>query len=405
MNSTNAGIKVLRALAKHAEIITLAYESGNNQIPERMDTTKAIEELIRLRLAIRDESHGGVVRLNSTVKNLMDYSLKTIRLKMVNVDIGEAVDGILFLAEAYNKAKNAGANADSAKYLNDLDSNVVELCDSLTDQARDIWRQIDSDFGSVSLLSGKIALNKNALNKVQRILKSLELIDLETMHKLSSRDSEMRKLLHVRLPDAIDSCRRDLSDAIHRLNRMMFKLNQLAARARMVSQMVDHYALNPSFEPEDYTQRLDIPGICHVAYPIPVMGMVDISNQNMEIEFSDIIGGLRNEPPPDERQEFTRITTSLDEQVTEQLQWGEIQEAIREVFLACLSDGRTISGIDSFLLAPKDTDLMLWLYALITTFNAMSEAEQALFTLDYPGEFDPVFTANYHARDVILCPA
>lgn len=405
MSATKAGIKVLRALANHAELIMQAYESGNNQLPERQDTSKAIEELVRLRLAVRDESHSGTVRLNSTVKNLMDQSLKTARLKMVNVNIGEAVEGILFLANAYNHAKQAGAHVDSANYLSELDSNVVDLCDSLTNQARDIWRQIDSDFGTVTLLSGKIALNKNALNTVQRILKSLELIDLEEMQKLSARDSEMRKLLHIRLPNAIDSCRRDLSDAIHRLNKMMFKLNQLASRARMVSQMVNHYTLNPSFEPEDYTARLDIPAIFHGVLPSPITGMVDVNNENMEVEFTNIISGLRNEPPPEERQEVIRISTALEEQIAEQLQWGKLQEAVRGVFFTCLYDGCSVSGIDSYSLAPEDTDITLWLYALLTTYNAMSDEERALFKLDYPGEFDPVFTANYHAKDIVLCPA
>ena len=88
MSSTDAGIKVLKALSKHAELIIQAYESGNSQIPETLETSKAITELVRLRLAIRDEIQGDFVRLNSTVKNLLGQSLKTNRLKMVNANIG-----------------------------------------------------------------------------------------------------------------------------------------------------------------------------------------------------------------------------------------------------------------------------------------------------------------------------
>ena len=299
----------------------------------------------------------------------------------------------------------AGSNQDCANYLNELESNVAELCDSLTEQARGIWRQIDSDFGSVTLLSGKIALNKNALNKVQRILQSLELLDLESMHKLSSRDKELRKLLHIRLPYAIDACRQDLSDAIHRLNKMMFKLNQLEAQAKMVNQMVDHYTFNPGFEPEDYTNRLDIPELFHGVFPLPTQGMVDTSNPALEMAFSEIIEGLRNEPPPEERQEVIRITTSLEEQAKETLQWGAFKEAIRNTFYTCLHDNRSLSGIESYALAPEGTDITLWLYALMAEFNAMDDNDRSLFKLEFPGGYDEIFTANYHAEDVLLCPA
>ena len=403
MSVNDAGIHVLKTIGKHAELIMGAFESNQNVLSETASNEKAVKELIRLRLATRDDS-GSEVRLNSTIKNLLDHSLKTNRLRMVNADIGQAVEGVFLLAEQYFSAKKANYENDRLKYLHELQDNVSELCDSLLEQTRVIWRQVDSDFSVVALLSGKIALNKNAINKVESILSVIDLIDLSKMYQIGERDRELRRLLHVRLPKTIELCRQDLSDAINRLNKMLFKLNALVARRRLVQQFTDLWNVNPSYQPVDYADKIDLPQIFNRVRKIPLLGVADIQNPSQELQLSELLAGLRKNPPTTEVQPVERVSANVDEQVPTIIKLSEFKVAIREVFFNCLSNNQPINGLESYKMSPDGIDVDIWMYALIAEFNALNEDSRRFFSLEFNGKRDAIFTGNFKAENITLCP-
>ncbi len=404
MSSTETGIRALKGLAKHAELLVVAYESGSRLIPETQESEGAIRELLQLRLVDR-QADDGAIRLNTVVTALLDHSLKTQRLKMFSADIGEALEGLEFLAQRYVQAKSSGVSGDSSKLLDELGGNVFELCDGLLSQAQSIWRQVEGDFGAVSQLETKMALNRNTLAKVNRILQSLELIDMEALYRISSRDRDLRKLLQVQLPEVIEQCRQILGDAIGRLNKMMFRLEQLATQATRVNQLVDYCNLHPGWQPQDYSGQLDVPALFAAVKPIRPTANAHIRDESMELVFTEILEGLRKELPPDEDQRVEPISTDIKEQAQVTLDWGGFKQAVRQVFFRCLEEDREVSGLECYTSAPDGVDVELWLYALMAEYNAMKEEDRVLFILDFPGEFDSVFDGNFHAEDVLLCPA
>ena len=404
MSSTETGIRALKGLAKHAELLVAAYESGSRLIPEIEENESSIRELLQLRLVDR-QADDGAIRLNTVVTSLLDHSLKTQRLKMFSADIGEALEGLEFLAQRYVQSKSSGASSDSSKLLDELGGNVFDLCDGLLSQAQSIWRQVEGDFGAVSQLETKMALNRNTLAKVNRILQSLELIDMAALYRISSRDRDLRKLLQVQLPEVIEQCRQILSDAIGRLNKMMFRLEQLATQATRVNQLVDHYNLHSGWQPQDYSAQLDVPALFAAVQPLRPIAKAHVRDDSMELVFAEILEGLRKELPPDEDQQVEPISTDMKEQAQVTLDWGGFEEAVRQVFFLCLEEGREVSGLECYTSAPDGVDVELWLYALMAEYNAMREEDRALFKLNFPGAFDPVFDGNFHAEDVLLCPA
>lgn len=404
MSSTETGVRALKGLAKHAELLVVAYESGSRLIPETQENENAIRELLQLRLVDR-QADDGAIRLNTVVTALLDHSLKTQRLKMFSADIGEALEGLEFLAQRYVQAKSGGISGDSSKLLDELGGNVFELCDGLLSQAQSIWRQVEGDFGSVSQLETKMALNRNTLAKVNRILQSLELIDMAALYRISSRDRDLRKLLQVQLPEVIEQCRQILGDAIGRLNKMMFRLEQLATQATRVNQLVGYYNLYPGWQPQDYSAQLDVPALFAAVQPILPAANAHIRDESMELVFTEVLEGLRKELPPDEDQRVDPISTDMKEQEQVTLDWGDFKEAVRQVFFRCLEESREVSGLECYIFAPDGVDVELWLYALMAEYNAMREEDRALFKLNFPGAFDSVFDGNFHAEDVLLCPA
>ena len=403
MSANDAGIKVLKALGKHADLIMVAYDSNQNILLETSVTANAVDELLRLRIALRDDNIGDA-RLNSSIKLLLDQSLKTNRLRMLNADIATAVEGVLLLAEQYKQAKRGAFEHDRLQYLHALQDNVHELCDSLLEQTRGIWRQIDSNFNTVALLSGKIALNKSALSNVERTLKTLDLIDLSEMYQAGSSDRALRQLFHLHLPRTIELCRQDLGDAIHRLNKMLFKLNRLAARGRLVQQFRNHWDINRSFEPADYIAGSEVPTVFNLASAMPIGGFADIHNPSQELSFSEMLTGLRKERPALEQQSVTRISTDIADQAPLEIKLSKFKMAVRDVFFNCLKDNKPISGLESYQGAPEGIDVEIWLYALMAEYNAMDEDSRKYFSLEFEGEFDQTFSANFKAENIILCP-
>jgi hypothetical protein len=324
---------------------------------------------------------------------------------MFNTNIGDAINDITFLADEYLGAKRNGGDSDALMYLNNLDANIDELCDELTGQTKDIWRQISTNFGAASLLKNKITLNKNALTKVERIIGSLEHIDLEYLRSLGSHDRELRGLLSVRLALAIETSRKNLSDAIVRLNNSMFRLTRLAKRARLVNRIVGHYNQNPSFEPEDYTTRLDVPPLFHIGKPLFLTGAPHANNPAMELVFSDILVGLRSEPVPQERQEVVHINISNEVSDIKMMEIGPFKKGIEQTFVSCLKKDLAISGRDAYhQFSPENVPLDIWLYAMIAEYNAMPDAKRRYFDIEYTGEIDRIFNGNFLATEVTVSP-
>jgi len=404
VSTRDDGLKILAALAKYGDLIMTAYEDNKGRLDYSDKNMRAIDDMVRLRLALFDVTENSQPRLNSTVMYLLDQSLRTSRLKMVNADVGEAIEGIEFLAGQYLSSRQAGSKIDADGHLNDLEANTLSLCDNLMEQARSIWRQIDSDFGAVSLLTSKIALNKNALRKVSALLQSLELINIEALYDLGRGDRELRGILQTRLPIAIDACRKDLSDALHRLNKMLFKLNQLEKRARLVNDFVHYCDHQSELDITNYADRPEVPATCMAIRPMPIFGGIDSQNSLIELDLADIIQGLRKEMPAEESRSATLLSTEVPDNQLETLVVSPFKEAVREVFFECLAQNSRMSGTACFSMAPEGTDIDIWLYGLMAEYSAMSQQDRSYFEVKYPGHSDQFFNGNYYAQDVVICP-
>ena len=413
MSTRDAGVKALKILGRHAEIIMDAYERRGGVLDDSPENTNKIDDLVKYRFATFDDESGGSPRLDSQVKSLLDQAVKSTKLRMSDVNIGEAMNDIVLYVREYKRAKSEDRAADCNSRLADVEENVLKLCDNLTRESENIWRQIDSDFGTSTILRTKMELNRNAMGKITRILEALDLIDIDQLYNFGHTDTHLRRLLSVRLPRVINTCRTELSDAIHRLNKMMFQLNKLAKHANMVNSVLNQYEVNPGFKPEDYTDRTEVPALFMCVKPIGkqvgkqvvLTGLVDVDSSTLEPVFSELIEGLRKELPPNEKQLAQPVPVAEGEQTLQVLEQGPFKRAIRDMFYECLSEGKEISVIDGFKRAPEGSDLHLWAYALLAEFNSMRDEERELFSLKYEGKPHEVFTGNFIAKDVVLCPS
>lgn len=393
----------LSVFGKHSDLFIQAYEASPNRVAETPANSKQISELRSYSIMAKGDSEGGA-RLESRHLQCANMALKPNRLRISNPNIAGIVGDINDDANEYLRSKRDGNDGDAYEFLKNLEANVHQLCDELTGQSDDIWRQITSRFGALSSVKAKIAFNNRVLTKVNGVIRTLEHIDLENLLSLGSNDRELRGLLSVQLPNAITASRATLGDASVRLSNNIFDLNRLASRAKLVNRLIRHYNKNSSFKPEDYTSRLDVPPLFSIGQPITATAAPDVNNPDMEFIFSDLLVNLRNESVPDEAQEVVRIKVrdepSDDVKV---LPLDPITVGIKATFLDCFKKCLPICGRDAYThFAPEGTPLDIWLYGLIAEHNAMPESKRRHFDLGYTGEKDPVFGGNFLATEVIV---
>lgn len=399
-----AGADLLRALGRHAELIMEAYASTSGGIQETEGNTKAIAELCRHRLFQRDD-RDDLIRLRTPLRNLLSQGLSSVRLQMVNANIGQSVEGIRVIAEQYRASKRDEDLPSCEALLQSLRDNVFSLCDDLADQSRDIWQQISSDFGIAARLSSKIALNAAAISRVKQTQEALKLVDMDGLYQICRRDRDLMGVVFSRLRLARENCLKELGDAIARLNSMMFNLKRLERRARQVARLSTHFRNYPDFRPSDYSEMADVPGVfLHPEPRKPGLNM-DAKSESLELEQAQMIIGLRKEEVIEEVVEPTqRMTAKMTQEAPEDIEDPEFKKAIRALFCDCIDKRQRVSAMDHFDPEIAGDDPGLWLFAVLSEYASIEGQIKHAVALDYVGEISPQFNGNFIAEDLILCP-
>ena len=391
-------------MGRNAELIMEAYASTSGGIQETEGNVKAIDELCRHRLLQRDD-RDDVVRLRTPLRNLLSQGLSSVRLQMVNANIGQSVEGIRVIAEQYRASKRDEDTTSCESLLQSLRDNVYSLCDDLADQSRDIWQQISSDFGIAARLSSKIALNAAAILRVKQTQEALKLVDMDGMYEICRSDRDLMVVVFSRLRLARENCLKELGDAIDRLNRMMFNLKRLERRAQQVARLSAHFRNYSDFRPYDYSEMAEVPSLFMYPEPMKLSLNMDVKSESLELEHAHMIIGVRK---VDEIEEVVESAKRMDAKLTneepEELEEPEFKKAIRSLFCECIESRQRVSAMDNFDPEIAGVDPGLWLFAVLSEYASIEMEIKHVVGLDYIGSSSPDFNGNFIAEDLILCP-
>ena len=87
-NLQQAGVKLLNALSRHADLIMQVYMSGT--LDASKHNPKVIDNLIQLGILWRPEQDAEL-RLKNAVRNLLEGSLQDERNRQIDANIGSAL--------------------------------------------------------------------------------------------------------------------------------------------------------------------------------------------------------------------------------------------------------------------------------------------------------------------------
>ena len=290
--------RAFRLLGKHKEMFMSAHLDTAGEINDTDIDKDTINALLNARL-IWQPAADEPMRISRELTGLCDRVLRDPRRLTLDANIGGVVKNIEDSVNGYRQASRSGIRDDEAHYLGQVESLVDELRSSLLDSSRQLWQKINSEFGYVSSLEMKIKENEIVLNQAQRLNDGLEIIKVREMNELSGNDWRLRRYLNRWLLDAVELCRRETVDAIHKLNDLLFEYREKQRLNRLVDTFYRRYQSQPDYRPLDYTDMGEIPDVFNHVAPVTLTGHANLEDPHQEIALNGIILGIRQERPSD----------------------------------------------------------------------------------------------------------
>ena len=363
----------------------------------------AIKALLNARL-IWQPAADEPMRITRELTGLFERVLRDPRRLTLDANIGGVVKNIEDSVNGYRQALRSGIRDGAAHYLGQVERLVDELRSSLLDSSGQLWQKINSEFGYVSSLDLKIKENETVLNQAQRLNDSLEIIKVREMNELSGNDWHLRRYLNRWLLDAVELCRRETVDAIHKLNDLLFEYRKQQRLNRLVDSFYRRFQSQPDYRPLDYTDMGEIPDVFNQVAPVNQTGHANLEDPRQEIELNGIISGLRKERLIIEEQDTVPSVYVLPEEPPIRMSLPALSQAVEDFYINVIESNKQLSAVEWSPVADVEPDLEveIWLYAVIARFNNMDESEQELFSIEFKQTTDPVFNGKYLVQDVYV---
>jgi len=400
-NLHQAGVKLLKQLGRHADVIMDAYLAGS--VSDSSHDPAVIEKLKKSGLLWRPEPDQEL-RLKRSVRALLEEGLSDERNRQVAAHVGSALATIKTLADHYKEARYNVDYGAAEAYLADLSEHVYSFTDSLRYSIRVLWGRINNEFGYVGTVNAKIRENELAQSQVTELLNGLEMFQFSELGEIAGDIRELRRLFMTSLQDTLSYCTQELSVVQGRLLELLGRFRQIQGRTRLLKGWLLHTDLHPDYQPENHVAHNKIPALFNYAEAILKPAHVDISNPHHEFELLQMVAQIK----AISRDE--RIVVPRDTNVT--FEMGEVEDfdipenplivAVEEYFCPIIDTGLRQSALEYLQQQQLDWDSESWLYQVIGGYEALPMEHKQYFELEPIGKPHPIYTGNFIVTDVEL---
>ena len=400
-NLHQAGVKLLKQLSRHADLVMDVYLSGS--VREDGENSAAIEKLRKSEILWRPEPDQEL-RLKRSVRALLEEALNDERNRQIDANVGSSLATIKTLADHYKEARqNANYSATEA-YLADLSEHVYSFAEGLRYSIRVLWSRINNEFGYVGSINAKIRENELAQSQVTELLNGLEMFQFSELGEIAGDIRELRKLLVTTLQETLSDCTQELSVVQGRLLELLGRFRQIRGRTRLLKGWLLYTDLHPDYRPDDHVSHKQLPSLFNCAEAILAPAAVDVNNTGYEPELLDIVSRLKaiTRLPTDTTHLNHDVSMSLAETEDFDIPDNPLKLAVDQYFCSIIDSGRSQSALEYLNEHELAWDRESWLYQVICGYEGLPEEHRAYFELEPIGEPDPIYTGNFIIRDVEL---
>ena len=396
-----AGVKFLKALAKHSDVIMKAYLSG--RVNELDVDAKTLDKLIELGVLWRPEPEQDL-RLRSVVRSLLENSLRDERNRQIDANIGSKISAITTIASHYKEALHNQNYSESEVYMEDLTEQVYSLVDNLKSSVRNLWRRIHNEFGYVASINAKIRENELAQTQLTEMRKQLEMFEFDELATLAGSSRELRRLLVVQLQKSHSEISQELTIAQSKLIDLLGKFREYLQRSQLLKGFVLHYQQKPDYQIKDHANKHNVPSLFNIAKPIIKPANIDVANLDHEQILATIVSSIKQvrHTQGDTKLQRQGQSFSVNDIESIDIESDEIKLAIEDYFCQIMDSGERMSALEYHQQRKLDIDCEQWIYGVISGYQGLTVEEQEFFEIDTLGHPHPIFTGNYIIEDVEL---
>lgn len=400
-NLHQAGVKQLKLLGTHADLIMDAYLAGS--VDEDNADKKVVDKLKQAKIFWRPEADQEL-RLTRNVRAMLEEALSDERNRQIDSNAGSALATIKTLANHYKEARHNVDHAAAEAYLADLNEHVYSFTESLAYSTRVLWSRINNEFGYVGTINAKIRENELAQSQVTELLNGLEMFRFDELTDIAGDIRELRKLMITTLQESLSLNIEELSLVQSRLLELLGRFRQIRGRTRLLKGWLLHTEMHPDYVPENHVAHKQIPALFNQAEILLAPAAADVKNPLHEAELMQLVIKVKvfSERPAldEESHESTSFTleASLDFEVTE----SEIKLAVDDYLCEVIDTGQNTRAIDYLIEKQLPYDPESWIYQVICGYEGLAEEYKRHFSLEPIGEPHPIFNGNLIISDVEL---
>lgn len=399
-NLHQAGVKLLKQLGRHSDLIMDAYLAGS--ISEEGRDVSVLDKLKANGILWRPEP-GADLRLTRSMRALLEEGLSDERNRQIDANVGSALATIKTLADHYKEARHNVDYGASEAYLADLSEHVYAFSESLSYSIRVLWSRINNEFGYVGTINAKIRENELAQSQVTELLNGLEMFKFSELAEIAGDIRELRRLLVTSLQDSLSQCVQELSVVQGRLLELLGRFRQIRGRTRLLKGYLLYTDLHPDYRPVDHVAHKQVPQLFNRAEPTIKSAHVDVHNSLQENELLDMVSKIKSisrnlvthERP-------TQAEVSLTQAEDFDVPDNPLKLAVEDYFCQVIDTGRSVSALEYHQEQNLDWDLESWLYQVIGEFEGLSDEYRDYFDLEPLGEPHAIYSGNFIIRDVAL---
>ncbi len=400
-NLHSAGVKLLKQLARHSDVVMDVYQSG--EVNESQHEPGVIDKLLKAGILWQPESDQPL-RLKRTIRAFLEEALSDERNRQIDANVGSAMATIKTLAEHYKEARQRVDYSAAEAYLADLNEHVYAFTESLRYAIRVLWGRINNEFGYVGTLNAKIRENELAQSQVTELLNGLELFHFNELTELAGDNRELRRLLVTTLQDTLSSCAQELSVVQARLLELLGRFRQIRGRTRLLKGWLLHTELHPDYRPMDHVAHKQVPVLFNRAEGILAPAAVDVHNTVQEHELMELVSRIKSitHLPDVAKPQAGDTAFALTDAGEFDVPDNPLKQAVDDYFCAVIDSGVRQSALEYLQANDLPWDSENWLYQVICGYDGLSEEYRSFFELEPVGDKHPVYTGNFIIRDVEL---
>ncbi len=400
-NLHQAGVKLLNALSRHADLVMQVYLGGT--LDTSQHSPNVVQNLIQQGILWQPED-SDEIRLKNAVRNLLESSLHDERNRQIDANIGSALSSLITLAQHYKEALNHNRFAEAQAHLADLSKHVYGLTETLGNNVRVLFGRINNEFGYVSSIDAKIRENQLAQSQVSELLSQLELFRFDQLSELAASNRELRHLLVVTLQQAFSRVTQELSIVQARLLALLGRFREFRGRTRLLKGFLLHMEQHPDFEPVNYCNLSKVPMLFNQAHAVIQPAAADVYRVEHEATLQQLVANIRSlrRQQPSNHPDRQGHSIQVEDQSQVEFIEDQLKKAVEEYFCYVIDSGKATTALEYYQQQNLEFDSEAWLYQVIGGYQGLSVDEQSCFAIEQTGEPHPLYSGNYIIRDVEL---